>query len=193
MKQFLRAALSFLTLVALTACGGGGGASGTSSNGVPPPGASSNAETVTLQAQTTTAALPAVGGNSGTISLPPGTGMMTITSALQPPAGIPAPSGITPLMYISFSAMNNAVAMAGTPGFTMDMSGMMSSANYYMAEYMNGAWATVEGPGTMMSGTQMMMGTDTTPISLQAGEQACFAYYSGSPVGSPTAAPSMMP
>lgn len=74
--------------------------------------------------------------------------------------------------------------MNQTPGFSMDMmsSSMMGSSSYYMAEYMNGSWSTVEGPA-MMSGTTMMMSSSTMPISLQAGQQICFAYYTGTPVG----------
>ncbi|MHB8703577.1 MAG: hypothetical protein ACYC8W_05445 [Candidatus Tyrphobacter sp.] len=111
---------------------------------------------------------------------------------MQPPAGIPVPSGITPVMYVAFSASGAAAMMNQTPGFNMDMSSMMGAPTYYMAQYHNGAWMTVEGPA-MMSGSSMMMGSASTPISMQPGATECFAYYMGSPIGTPSPGPSAMP
>lgn len=189
--------LAFTLAASLAACGGGGSSSGGGA-GSTPPQPSSNSSTVTLQGQSASAALPPIQGYSGTISMPPGTGTVVITSGMQPPAGVPMPSNFTPMMFVSFMASGGPVSMTQTPGFDMDMmsSSMMGSTSYYMAQYVNGMWTTVEGPA-MMSGTSMMMNAAAMPISLQNGQQACFAYYTGYPVGSPspgpTAMPSMMP
>lgn len=169
----------------LTSCGGGGSSSSGPISTVPSQ-PSTNSSTVTLQAQSTSVALPPVQGYSGTITMPSGMGSVTITSGMQPPAGVPVPNGFTPMMYVWFTATGGAVSMYQTPGFDMDMmsSSMMGSASYYMAQYLNGTWTTVDGPAAM-SGTSMMMNGSTTPISLQDGQLACFAYYTGTMVGMP--------
>lgn len=186
-------------VVFLTACAGGGGSSSPGAGVLPTqPPATTNSATIALQAQATSVPLPPIGSYTGMMSMPPGSGTLTVTSMMQPPAGIPTPTGFTPMMYVTFTASAGPVSISQTPGFNMDMmsSGMMGSSSYYMAQYMNGSWSTVEGPA-MMSGATMMMNSSTMPVSLQPGQQICFAYYSGAPVGSaspsPSAMPSMMP
>ncbi len=177
----------------LTGCGGGGSGA-PSSVGTIPTVPTTNGQTVTLQTQGSSVSLPAVGGYTGTIAMPPGSGTVTVTTAMQPPAGIPAPATFAPLMYVDFSATAGSVTMSQMPGFAIDMSSMMGSQSYYMAQYQNGAWTTVEGPA-MMNGSSMMMNAGTTPISMTPGQQACFAYYMGTPLPSatPSASPTAMP
>lgn len=179
-------------VVFLTACGGGGTSSPGGGGALPGPAPVTNTATIALQAQPASVPLPPISSYTGMMLMPSGSGTLTITSMMQPPAGIPAPSGITPMMYVSFMASGGAVSMSQTPGFDMDMmsGSMMGSQSYYMAMYLNGAWSTVEGPA-MMSGTSMMMNPAAMPISLQSGQQVCFAYYTGSSL--PTPMPSMMP
>lgn len=176
-----------MLVVFLAACGGGGSSSpGAGTIPAPPaPPSSSNTASYTLQTQAASVALPPVNGYTGTIAMPMGTGTVMITSMMQPPSGIPAPSGVTPMMYVQFMASGGPVSMRQTPGFNMDMmsSSMMGSQPYYMAQYMNGTWTTVEGPA-MMSGTSMMMNPATMPVSLANGQITCFVYYTGMPIGS---------
>ncbi|MHB8147488.1 MAG: hypothetical protein ACYDGM_09570 [Vulcanimicrobiaceae bacterium] len=190
LSQGKLAAVATFALV-LSGCGGGGGTSASLAGGGTPLGPTPTTETVTVQAQSTSVPLPAISGYTGTIVIPSGSGTVSIASMTQPPAGIPVPSGITPLMYVTFSASGGAVMMAQTPGFNVDMSNMMGSATYYMAYYQSGTWTTVEGPA-MMSGTSMMMSSATASMSLQPGQTECFAYYAGSPLGMPSAAPTSM-
>ncbi|HVA27257.1 MAG TPA: hypothetical protein VNF68_03705 [Candidatus Baltobacteraceae bacterium] len=180
-------------VVALVSCGGSG-AGVPSSPGVPPTEPTTNSQTVTLQAQGSSVPLPAVSSYTGTILMPGGSGTVTITSAMQPPTGIPAPATFAPLVYVNFSAPVGAVTMNQMPGFSMDMSGMMGSQSYYMAQYQNGMWTTAEGPA-MMSGSTMMMNGGTMAISIPSGGATCFAYYMGSLLASdtPSAMPSAMP
>ena len=124
---------------------------------------------------------PTVNGYGGDMTMPSGSGTVTITMSTQPPAGIPPLSSETILDYMTITATAGPVSVNGMPGLGMTMPSIQMGASVYMAQYVNGAWATVEGPASMSGSTAsmaMMTGSGMNS-TLQTGQSLYFAVYSG--------------
>ena len=174
-------ASKFLPLVLTAALAGCGGAAGTTAT-TTTPNVPAQTLAVPLSSSSQNVQLPSMNGYGGSMSMPSGSGAVTITMSAQPPSGIPALSVGTALEYITITASGAPASMSGMPGLSMTMSSMQMNGSVYMAQYINGAWTTVEGPASMSGSTanMAMMTSSGMSSALQAGESLYFAVYSGS-------------
>ncbi|GAC1388631.1 MAG: hypothetical protein NVSMB31_02940 [Vulcanimicrobiaceae bacterium] len=196
----------------LAACGGGGGTSSgggapvvpiTAPTATPPISASSS---IPVGASSSSAAIPSVGGVSGTVALPAastgaGATLAAVTS-LVAPSGIPALLGhlrtldtTTVYAYESFTP-SATVAFASSPAFSITLpTGTNMSQTFYAAIY-SGGWDKVHAQaGTVSAGTTTVnFAAQTGTYSLTGGTTYYFAFYGvTASVATPSAAPSLPP
>lgn len=138
----------------------------------------------------TPAAIPSIGGYSGTIVLPSGSGTLTIVSSTATSYAPLLRS--TPILYVTITARNDVV-INGTPGFTLSVPGAVSGL-LSIADRGALPWRTVEGPARVVNG-HVSFAPVPGGIKLAAGQSALFALHGASspqPTHSafPTAPPS---
>jgi len=146
------------------------------------PSATPQSVSVQLSSGSQSVALPAMNGYGGSMMMPSGSGTVTVTMSAQPPAGIPPlPSG-TAMMYMTITAVGATASIGGMPGVAMMMRSMQMNGQVYMAQHVNGAWTSAEGPASMSGSTASMdmMSGPAMASTLQAGQSLYFAIYSGS-------------
>ncbi|MBV8245135.1 MAG: hypothetical protein JOZ38_04365 [Candidatus Eremiobacteraeota bacterium] len=185
--------------VALSGCGGGSTSGSMPSGptpcpngftGTPPNCTQTQASgSFTPQSTQTSASLPAVGGYSGSITVPAltsGSGAVEVTTYTTLPLGLPQlqsaariPQSVnTALLYFSFVSAST-LTFAGTPGLSVTLPSASLCSTCFIAEYENGQWVTVLGPGTI-SGNSVVFAASSAPLTLPGGQTAYFALYNGS-------------
>lgn len=199
-------AIAFGTLV-LSACGGGGG--GPAPATIPTPGPSptvtptqappsSASSQISFTNAAMTAALPSVGGYSGSISIPSsnasGTVTAGVTSSTSIPNGVITPlsrkrfSGITtqsnamanPTLYISIK-LSASVTFSSTPGFTITVPSSFPLSNYvaFMAAYdpVNNAWTEPVGAPATITGQTLTFQPSAPQTTMNGNVSYVYALY----------------
>lgn len=221
-----------LTLVgicaALAACGGGGGGNPLPSGGgggspTPSPtpcpsgytGSPPNCTpvttataTATVQPSATTVPLPSVGGYAAeSLSLPAGSGALSITVSTQPPTGTvqlqdvyrrtsdvrTMTSGNTPYLYFTLTASGGAVSLSQLPGLGITLtSSAPQDTNYHVAEWDpvgNGWYDAGETSNLSFTTWQLALSPASAPatngITLAANQSIYLSVYHGTTVPSP--------
>lgn len=184
----------------LVACGSGGGGS------TPPPTTAPTSSptpptsvTIVLAASPTTAPLP--GSASGTLSIPAGSGTLTVVGTKTNPSPVPviqlanrahidASGGNTAVEYFTATATGGPVSMTGIPGFSVVLPAGAPSGTYFVAYYsvpgqvtpgpQAPAWVSSTSTGGTPSGGSVAVPATTTPaITLQSGQSLYLAVYVG--------------
>lgn len=208
--------LAFAATALLAACGGGGGGGSSSGGGggvVPPPTTpptTSSSSTISAPAAGGSAALPSVGGYTGSISIPPSnaTTNLTLTTSTVLPAGLPAladrlkpaksihvlASLGSALLYLSISPQAN-VTFTGQPGFSITLPSRVSTAGlqFYLAFYSSPGWQAIAGPAAVSGQTLTFAAQSSGSASLSAGATYTFAIYSTTATPSPSPTPTATP
>lgn len=204
MQHRVRGGVTAIAIVLfLAACGGGGGG-GSSSGGTgsvpivsptvtPTPTAAPTSGSSSINvssAQATSAPLPAVGGFTGSIQLPPANANATLqlTVSTNPPAGArgvsarhPMAQTNTPYLYFLL-ASSSALTLQGTFGLTLALpSNVSPNQSFYLAALTpDGTWGTVAGPATVSGSTVTLSTSATIQYSGAADEALALAFYAGS-------------
>lgn len=185
----------------LAACGGGGGGSSlpAAPSASPTPSASPSI-VATFGAAPSSVEIPSGAGISGTILLPAGTGIATLTASTRNPAGTPvvqskrrasasvtfATNGNTAVAYVTLTATNGAVTMQGLPGFSAVLPSGAPSGTYFVAYYdtagQTPAWVSTTTSGASGSGgaTVTIPATTSPALTVASGQSIYFAVYYGS-------------
>ncbi|GEM_PF-4887163 len=220
MRSFLVAFLLVLSAGVFVACGGSSGANyavpvlaqtacPSGFTGVAPNCTQAfSTDTFMPLSSATTAPLPAVGGYSGTLLVPPAAvaASITINASLVAPQGVSAltllrrtpmrvrtadSGGITPLLYITLTA-SGPVTFTGFPGFTIALpSTLLNAGPFYLAQFENGAWVTIAGPLNQTNGSITFPMLATASLSISSGGSVYFALYNGGTA--PTPSPGISP
>lgn len=192
-----------LGLLLASGCGGGGSSSATPSLPAPVPTATPfTVAAATLGATATSTAIPPAAGYSGNITLPAGSGNVSITTSATAPSGTAVlqsatrkgvlSSANTALLYVSVTA-TTAASLSGPPSLAVALAAAAPPGPYYLAQYAGGSWRTIAGP-VNSSGSTVTFNATGAAISLNAGQSVQIAVYIGGPIYTPaTPAPGTIP
>ncbi|MFN2460080.1 MAG: SMP-30/gluconolactonase/LRE family protein [Candidatus Velthaea sp.] len=195
-----------LTSAMLAACGGGSGSARSclTSSIRPSPTASSAPTTSTqsaaiqfqLSQQPSTATLPALGGYTSHVSFPGLTMSPEPTIGIEPstsaPPGAPTPQSLrrtqsgalTVFFFLTFTSPVT-FTLGSVPGFSLDLPASFPTAGeqFFVALSDPTVLPTVQfrtqGPATV-SGHTVTFASDSTPLTLQAGQKYVFAFFATS-------------
>lgn len=167
--------------------------------------------------------VPAIGGISGTFSLPSITSTLTgnvvVTSSLTAPSLVSVPIGFSsarlhvlsvratldasntnvPIYFLTLQPQGSGSAVLSgtiTATFTIPSNLYPAGSNLFVAAYYPGAagWVdAVAGPASVSGSTVTFMASPATPLTLSAGQTYALAIYYVGPVVTPTPVPTPVP
>jgi predicted small lipoprotein YifL len=195
-RNYFLGLLIAMTALAIAACGGQG-APGTPYPAVNTTGATlstSAPQTVTMPAATGLAVGTAKLSGSGTVSVsqsvsnPSGVPVLAIGKPKTSATATPAPSGNTPIAYITLTAQTAATLTQVT--FSVSPTSTPPSGTYYLAFWNGAQWVTIGSPAQFSGGVvTVSSGTISPAVSLAAGASYYFAIYTGQIFVTPTPPP----
>lgn len=196
MRNYLLGLFIAITAVAIAACGGQG-SPGSAFPAVNTTGATlstSVPQTVTMPATTGLAVGTAKLSGSGTVSVsqsvsnPSGVPVLAIGKPKISATATTAPSGSTPIAYITLTAQTAVTVSQAT--FSVSPTSTPPSGTYYLAFWNGAQWVTIGSPAQFSGGVvTVSSGTLNPPISIAAGASYYFAIYTGQIFTTPTPPP----
>jgi hypothetical protein len=196
-RNYLLGLLIATTALVIAACGGQG------APGTPYPAANVNGAALSTAAPPTIAMAATTGLAVGTAKIS-GSGNVTVSQSVSNPNGVPvlaigrarasatsspAPSGNTPIAYVTLTAQSAASVSQVT--FSVSPTTAVPSGSYNLAFWNGAQWVTIGSPAQFSAGVvTVSSGTINPAVSVAAGTSYYFAIYTGQIFTTPTPPPS---